>query len=337
MKKQIKGLSLAFFLLGFLIITSCKKEKDEGTVVGYVYTANGLMPLAGVSVYVKEIQSISTKSNSEGYFELKEVPTGTQTIVLTLGSFKNEIKLNVRSGENVISTKDSPIKLGTGEGAVKVKMAVIWGSYDSIQDILDSLGFPRISNPNVDSTGYVLYYSPSDLLNDLNLLNKFSIVFINCGADEYIDPTMINNIKEYVQSGKSLYASDWAYCFVENPFPEYIDFYGEDTIPGDAKVGEEEMVTALVVDQGLKEQLGKDNVEINFNLGSWVIMNEVSNNTQTMIKATVHDFYGNTLPDRPIMVKFKYGNGRVLYTSFHNEAQNTEDMEKILIRIIYEL
>ncbi|MCX7994433.1 MAG: hypothetical protein N3A65_01500 [candidate division WOR-3 bacterium] len=56
-----------------------------------------------------------------------------------------------------------------------------------------------------------------------------------------------------------------------------------------------------------------------------------------MIKATVHDYYNNELPNRPVMVRFDYGEGTVLFTSFHNEAQNTADMNVILVRIIYEL
>ncbi len=336
MNKLNKRMSILAILGIFVILTSCAKE-DVGTVIGYVYTANGSMPLAGISVFVKDSPSISTNSDTAGYFEVEEVPTGEQVIVLESGSFKNEIEIDVKDGENVISTKDNPIKLGSGEGAVKVKMAVVYGTYDAIEEILDTLGFPQISSPDVDSSGYVFYNAPDDVLNDLALLNKFAIVFINCGADETVDSTMINNIRQYIQNGKSMYASDWAYCFVEKPFPEYIDFFGEDTIDGDAKVGNAEVVTASVLADDLIYQLGKNTMEINFDLGAWVVMDGVSSNTEIMIKANVHDIYGQELPNRPVMVRFNYGTGRVLYTSFHNEAQNTTDMDKILARIIYEL
>uniref|UniRef100_A0A7C4XJD8 Carboxypeptidase-like regulatory domain-containing protein n=1 Tax=candidate division WOR-3 bacterium TaxID=2052148 RepID=A0A7C4XJD8_UNCW3 len=336
MNKHIKTITLSFLLFGFLFITHCGKE-DVGTVVGYVYTANGSMPLAGVLVYVKDQTSLSANSNAEGYFELKDVPTGNQIIVLESGSFKNEVEVDVQGGENEISTQSSPIKLGSGEGAVKIKMAVVYGSYDSIEEILANLGFPEISSPDVDSTGYVFYNEPADLFTDMSLLNKFSIVFVNCGADESLDSTMINNIKQYIQGGKSMYASDWAYCYVEKPFPDYIDFYGNDTVDGDAKKGNSEVVTATVLADDLTQQLGKNSMEIDFNLGAWVIMDGVSNNTEVMIRATVHDYNNQELPNRPIMARFNYGNGRVLYTSFHNEAQNTADMDKILVRIIYEL
>ncbi|MCX7994432.1 MAG: carboxypeptidase-like regulatory domain-containing protein [candidate division WOR-3 bacterium] len=243
-----------------------------GTVVGYVYTANGKIPLAGVSVYVKSQTSIATKSDKAGYFELEKVPVGTQTIVLKSGSFKNEIEVDVKGGKNEISTKNNPIKLGTGEGAVKIKMAVIYGSYDRIQDILNTLGFKQLSSPDVDSSGYVLYDDPYDLFYNLTLMSKYAIIFVNCGADETLDSTMIRNIKQYIHGGKSMYVSDWAYGFVERPFLEYIDFYGDDTVDDDARAGLAELVSATVLAQDLVEQLRKNTMQINFDLGSWVIM-----------------------------------------------------------------
>lgn len=331
-----------FMLLAIVmgIFFSCKKESKETTVVGYVYSYNGKYPLGGIKVYIESSPSNYDYSNSEGYFEITDPPTGNQVLVLESGSFKTSINIEVKEDEeNVVSTKDNPIKFGK-ETTAPVKMAVVRGDYDEIEALLDSIGFPRISSPDVDSTGYVIYDYYSDILQDPSQLSKFDILFLNCSDYQTFrgDSMAITNLRNYVNDGGSLYASDWAYDAVESAFPEYIDFYGEDSIPGSAKQGmSESNVESKIVDERLKEALGKDEILVNFNLGAWVIIENVSSQTQVWVRADSVHTYSQTLLDKPLMVKFNYGNGQVIYTSFHNEAQVTEDMIEILITVIYSL
>ncbi|MEO0231926.1 MAG: hypothetical protein ABIM29_05225 [candidate division WOR-3 bacterium] len=334
----MKKVVVFVFLIG--IFFACKKKTGETNVMGYVYSYNGKYPLGGIKSYIQSSPSNYDYTNSEGYFEIKDAPSGDQVLVLESGSFKTTINVKIKKGEdNVVSTKNNPIKFGK-ETISPVKMAVVYGDYDQIEGLLDSIGFPKISSPDVDSTGYVFYSYYTDILYNPQELSKFDILFLNCSSYEDFrqDNIAINNLKNYINSGGSLYASDWAYDAIEATFPEYIDFYGEDTIPGDAKEGEsEENVSSRVSDERIKEALGKEKIFINFNLGEWVIIDNVGNQTEVWVKADSIHTYTGALFNKPLMVKFNYGSGKVIYTSFHNEAQITQDMIKILITVIYSL
>ena len=47
--------------------------------------------------------------------------------------------------------------------------------------------------------------------------------------------------------------------------------------------------------------------------------------------------FGEPYPAAPMLVTFSHGEGRVLYTSFHNDSQNTRDLEEVLRFGVFEL
>ena len=331
-------LGVVLFFMSFL---SCKKKEiggpvTGGSVEGYVATKNGIFPLGGVLVYIKENMDKKTYSNSEGYFKISSIPAGQKTLVITTGSIKVEKQVNIEEGKVIrISTKENPLRLGS-----QLKMAVVWGSYDHIEEILDTIGFRRVTVP--DTGAYVLFNNISEFLNS-SYLNEFNIAFINCGAlDEdyfYTDSLMREQMKSWVSNGHSLYCSDWAYGVVEACFPQYINFSGNDSIYGSAEVGKYMLTTSFINDEEIKNHLGKDKADINFNLSGWVVIDSLEQGSSAEIWITADSVrtFTEKLINVPIMVYFSYGQGKVLYTSFHNEAQVTDDMVKILIRIIYGL
>lgn len=68
-----------------------------------------------------------------------------------------------------------------------------------------------------------------------------------------------------------------------------------------------------------------------------MVIDNVSNQTEVWVRADSIHTYTETLLNKPLMVRFGHGNGQVIYTSFHNEAQVTRDMIEILITVIYSL
>lgn len=144
-------------------------------------------------------------------------------------------------------------------------------------------------------------------------------------------------MKSWISNGHSLYCSDFAYSVIESCFPQYIDFYGNDSI--DPYIGSPMRTTAYINSKELREHLGKDKVEIIFDLGGWVVIDSLEKGSDAQIWVTADSVRaGNEkMLNVPIMIYFSYNQGKVLYTSFHNEAQVTDDMLKILIRIIYGL
>lgn len=75
----------------------------------------------------------------------------------------------------------------------------------------------------------------------------FDVIFINCG-DDYDDATNLSSaaktrLQEYVNAGGRLYVTDLSYDFVEQPFPQVMQFEGDPVDPatpgdfGDAETG----------------------------------------------------------------------------------------------------
>jgi hypothetical protein len=251
--------------------------------------------------------------------------------------------------------------VGYARAAVAEKMAVTSAGYDDIGDVLNQLG---LSAEEIQE---------SDLSN-LEKLKQYDVVYINCssGLDSYVAEAA-SVINQYVKEGGVVYASDYADYLIKNAFPGKINFYGSTTDSSGystARIGSSGSVTAKVVDSGLSAVLGKTNAEINFDLGSWAVIDSVGSGTKVHITGpvsiydygssgysqeyldalsnldysnpqAVEEFYqnyqsGNTgssssnVQDKPYVVSFSEGEGEVLYTSFHNEAQKTSDMEKLV-------
>jgi hypothetical protein len=175
---------------------------------------------------------------------------------------------------------------------------------------------------------------------------EYDIIFFNCGISEdwlMYEDEIKTNIRNFVEQGGSVYASDWAHIFVEASFPSKIDFHGEDHDFQSARVGNEGFISATVLDSTMIEILGSETAEINFDLASWVIADNVDDDVETLLKANVegYDWYDYNLiqiEDAPLAVRFEYGEGKLIFTSFHNEHQNTTfDMETLLKEIIFSL
>lgn len=224
------------------------------------------------------------------------------------------------------------------------KLAVTPAGYDDMGKVLSSMGYSAEE------------ISWEDLSN-LEKLKGFSAVYINCssGADgsaEAAAPV----IKQYVEEGGIIYASDFADAIVSKAFPGKITFYGSGFMG--SRAGAVGKVTANVVDGGMAAVLGKSAIEINFDLPSWAVMQSTTGRTYMTGSAPILDLgsyaqnfqnfdtsdptalqkqienmqsqASKVLPNLPLVVSFEAGKGEVLYTSFHNEAQVTEDVTKVL-------
>ncbi len=158
---------------------------------------------------------------------------------------------------------------------------------------------------------------------NLKLLSQYDLVFINCLADMTqiasdglrLNPSKnADSLRQFVANGGVLYVSDYALANISIPFPGFIEFGSK----GDGPSGK---VVARVVNEGLRELVG-GTVPINFD----TIYAPVQSVTS---ECTIHLANGN----EPILVSFPYAKGHVVYTSFHNGAQ-VSDQEAQLLRSI---
>ncbi len=225
----------------------------------------------------------ATCTNPNGSFELKVPGATTTTLVVLKGAFKVEKPVSFASGQTTASVGDISIPT-TGSNAIK--MAVVTGEYDSIEDVLAKLGFGQLENgrlklgtekftlyngePYSSMLGGQNYLDVNALFNDSDKNGKadifdYSIVFFNCGLDDQLitlDPVKVATLKAYVEAGGRIYASDWAYNLVEQAFPAYIDFMGSDnTLASEpefdsvAKLGMGDIFSNAEVDGVLKSWL----------------------------------------------------------------------------------
>lgn len=161
-------------------------------------------------------------------------------------------------------------------------MAVVTGRFDEIENVLAKLGLGEVQSTGLlkigtesftiylgggardsEYTDTAKYKSTSVLFGSLTEMQKYSIIFINCGSNQ--DPTsgalvaaltagsdlqashtayhnllmttktkglssgVVSNIQNFVAGGGKLYVTDLAYDFIEQSHPSFMDFQGDGT------------------------------------------------------------------------------------------------------------
>jgi hypothetical protein len=249
------------------------------------------------------------------------------------GSFELTFEVTLPTGTYEIPEDECALEPPT--------IAVISGDYDHIEDIIASMGLEyTLYRGTFGSPEYLTF------LRDPVAMAEFDIIFMNCGISQdwyYTARDEVrDNIRTFVENGGSIYTSDWAYYFVELPFPAKFTFYGNDNVIGAAKVGVAGTVIANVVDPTMQAIMGASTADINFDLDMWVVLESVGPDVDIMLEGRVFvtDGWGSStsIPNAPIAARFDFGEGRVIYTAFHNEhAATTIDMTDILEEIILSL
>jgi len=281
---------------------------------------------------------VETWTDADGYFALEGVRAGTRTIYVDKGSFSTEFEVTVTGGtyelpEDECLSGDLPV-------------AVVTGDYDDIGHILRDLGIDY----DAYSSGTYL-----NLLRDPEAMAEYDIIFFNCGMSfswlSY-EAEVADNLQAFVADGGSVYASDWAHAIVEASWPAQIDWLGEDEVwdPNtDIDYGHLYPYAGLaaridgdVNDSVMASAIGSETAELVFDLDAWVVPLTPGLGTSVLISGEVGTYdedtfgVGETLGNVPLALRFEPG-GTVIYTTFHNEAQLTQDMEAALKEIILSL
>jgi len=217
-----------------------------------------------------------------------------------------------------------------------LRLAVTPPEYDDMGKLLDTLG-----------SGYQYTQISLDDLLEAERLAQYDVVFLTCGGvprkwlgrrvrqsergsagiyrakPEIID-AIHDSFRKFVGHGGTLYASDLQFDLVAAAFPEFVD-------EAKAGKGEVETVEAEVVDPGLRRLLGPT-IDLRFDMPAWRPAAFHGPDITTHMRGTYRLRDGGEQTG-PLLVTFPHGEGTVVFTSFHNEAQNTE-MELELLRYL---
>ena len=320
-----------------LYSASSLDTEGEVLMVDSVVTDCGVVPEGSLA---------STCTRADGSYDLS-IKTNEKDVLIKFekGAFTAEKKITLSEG----SAQAGVTKLSDTILKNVPKIVVIKGAYDSIELILARLGLAKIDaqSNEITNSEFDLWDSTDELFIDSDSSGKadiynYEIVFFNCGQEDIdwlMDDSKRQILKDYVSAGGRIYVSDQAYDIVEQSFPEYIDFFGSDNTPIDqpeelyhANEGEGGITIQSNIEPRLKSWLeavtcargsclnADGTVTIKGFAGGWARMNSVNNSKNVDIYASGQDSDKSL---RPLTVAFNYGKGRVTYTSYHNEEDDS--------------
>lgn len=169
--------------------------------------------------------------------------------------------------------------------------------------------------------------------------NQF--IYNGVGEDNHLvlDQTVVDNVEFSVRNGLRLYFSDWNYDLMEAAWPDLVDWIGDDTELDAAQNGLPQTVNATIVSEGMAEALAVPvgtQLEIIFNFGDWAVIDTVDTE-QVEVLVTGDVAYDDPATgevrvkeDAPLLISANVGSGVVLFTTFHNEAQISDETRDVL-------
>lgn len=254
--------------------------------------------------------------------------------VVDSGVSPSEASTDAGVSEIQESTSSSIVE---SEPVARLRLGVTPADFDDMGRLLETLG-----------EGYRHEEVQLEELLDPARLQDFDILFLTCGGvpqswlGEQLNaaargrgvfrarPEVLNratdNLRSFVNQGGTLYASDWRFSLVSQAFAELVD-------SGKAIEGVKQTVEAEVVDVGLRELLG-ETIELHFDQSGWSPAAFMGKETVTYLRGR-YTSVNNKEVEAPLLVKFPYGEGSVIFTSFHNEKQNSETETELLRYLVF--
>ena len=373
----MKNFGLLLFLM---IIVSCNNEPIDSNpfegnynVFGKILAPNGTDPISKVNV------NITSENNSN--YEIFSDARGNFSTNLSHGVFSIEFKKGLFKANTEIEISEGSSNLSIDLGDIIFgeipNIAVVTGSYDNIESILYDIGLVDDSDlplfdiidgsnsrtqepidlskrnhlksnkldevslePNVD-------FNFSDLLNDINLMSQYDIIFLNCGLDTS-DANVNDTLYDYVYNGGLLYATDWAYPFLER-FNEisgndYLTFYQP------YQSGESLSTEATILSSELNDWLSfnfnltiENSVIIDEFLNSWQVVDTYDlDNVIAWLSGEVEFINENNeleSDEKELAFTYSIGDGGIFYSSFHTENHDAgfSNVDRVMEFLVFEL
>lgn len=229
----------------------------------------------------------------------------------------------------------------------KLRLAVTPVDYDDMGKLLKQLG-----------QGYTFETVQYKDLLSLKALSQYDVVFLTCsrapnawlgeqvrninsGVLPLIDPKpevvagLRQGLGKFVREGGTLYASDWQYQMVRFAFEELSD-------DREIRLGAIGEVNARIVDSGLRKLLERDSIPLLFDKPAWLpaAFSPRRSASGSDVEMTVYlrgeyNAMNGARTESPLLVKIPIEKGSIIFTSFHNEHQNSEIETKLLKYLVF--
>jgi hypothetical protein len=351
----------ALLLGAFAVVPGCACEEDlghipePGAITGRVCDPGQHVAIYDARVHVEvnrggKVEELDTFTEADGSFVLDGIPPGTYDLHVARGSFTT-VLLGVVVSEGETTALDEAACLAPDT----VDMTVFTG-HDSVEDVLTRLGYDdfelvetnRSEGEDDESvpSWIVEAFGPPGALDDQDIL------FVNCDAHEWAldraspaeTEAALDALRTFVENGGSIYFSDWAYDLVEALYPDAVDWLGDDSERDDAQRGKQQDFVATVVDTDVATALGRDTANLSFDFNRIALAQDLGPTARPLLLADVRADDGSggeeTIQQVPVVLEIKpagEAGGRILFTSFHNGANNTVDMDDVLRAIVFAL
>ena len=198
-----------------------------------------------------------------------------------------------------------------GEAPKPPKLALTPFVHDDVARLLTELG-----------QGQRLTKIPKENLQSMEILKLYDVLFLTCAELYARDAQASAFLRKYVELGGTLYASDLQYDRLLWAFPEF-------QAKQKALPGIQQNVEAAVTDRGLEAYLGHKTIPLSFDAPDWRPASFDPAKVTVCLQGVYRDRLGK--PGlAPLLVKFRHGQGTVIFTSFHHSRNETPIVRKML-------
>ncbi len=253
-----------------------------------------------------ELEVLDNNSNIVGMSARKN--TGKQMVYFPASSNDGEYTIRVTKESQNNEYVRFAYAWSTDNEIIPIRAAVTSSGFDDIGSVLDGI---NVGNINWDTV-------PASV--DLQTLidGNYDVLFINCSSNADVDGEVI---REFVEQGGTVYASDWALDSIEEAFPERNISHA---------VMSPQSVTGNIADKGLRTSIKVNNIPIEFDKASWrLVTSELQDDVTVYVEGRV---IGALSKQYPLAFSFPYGNngGKVFCTSFHQSANSSQEMNEFM-------
>ncbi len=376
----------------------------DGTIQGIVKSATGF-PISGALVYLTEgnapeipdnpfcyecddvIKGMWTLSASDGTWSINMLPPMTVNIVTRKGFFQRQREITIDGTPGVQNIPEEITTL-PGENSTDgldhiPNYAVLMNYADRPEDMLAKMGMGDL-RPNghllQGSQNFDLYNDgessnsavgdSSTLLGSLDNLNQYHMIFFPCLGDTLAASNYVSTLREYVEGGGKIYSSCWASQWAEQPFPDVIEFEGNDNIKHAGNVGLYDTYGSIQ-DSDMKDWLAvvapsEDPNRFPF-VGAWIQIDSISSTAynghgvEVNPDGSVIFGQGPVIPEiwvvdmddtppggeaggitgKPLTLTYNYDCGEIFYSTYQVvESEPSPDIraqEWVLIYLFYEI